>query len=86
MRIECESIQYEDSFAKGKITSIKLETVIDKVSQEVNKRLMEMIFGKYKFFEHCYALKRYLLLGQGDFIEYLMDLLVYKFVIKKDIY
>ena len=28
--------------------------------------------------EHLAALKRYLLLGQGDFVQYLMDQLGYK--------
>ncbi|KAK6149238.1 hypothetical protein DH2020_016763 [Rehmannia glutinosa] len=31
-------------------------------------------FLRYKFKEHCLAIKRYLLLGQGDFVQYLMDI------------
>ena len=33
-----------------------------------------MLFERYKFGEHCHAVKRYLLLGQGDFHAFLMDL------------
>lgn len=36
---------------------------------------MATIFGRYRFREHCLAIKQYLLLGQGDFIQYLMDLI-----------
>lgn len=43
----------------------------------MNHRVLEVMFKKYKFQEHCNALKRYLLLGQGDFIAYLMRLLGY---------
>lgn len=32
------------------------------------------MFQKHKFFDHCQAIRKYLLLGQGDFIQYLMDL------------
>jgi len=36
---------------------------------------MEIMFSKFRLREHCFALKKYLLLGQGDFIQHLMDLL-----------
>ena len=33
------------------------------------------MFTKYNFENHCLYLKKYLLMGQGDLMEYLMDLL-----------
>ncbi len=54
-----------------------LENLIARVGANVNKHLLEIMFEKYKFYDHCLAIKRYLLLGQGDFIQYLMDLLGY---------
>lgn len=52
-----------------------LETMVNLVAEKTNKRVLELLFKKYQFEEHCLAIKRYLLLGQGDFIQYLMDML-----------
>ena len=41
---------------------------------EDRRALRGVLFDRYKFAEHCDAVKRYLLLGQGDFHHYLMDL------------
>lgn len=51
--------------------------VVSKAAEVVNKKLLEVLLNKYKLYEHFQAIKRYLLLGQGDFIQYLMDLLGY---------
>ncbi|KAG6969218.1 hypothetical protein JG688_00005401 [Phytophthora aleatoria] len=53
----------------------RLETVIENVSNSTNEYLIRTLMEKYRLLDHCQALKRYLLLGQGDFIQYLMDLL-----------
>jgi gamma-tubulin complex component 3 len=53
----------------------KMEKILSETFRIVNHQLNSTLFSKYKLFEHCFALKRYLLLGQGDFIQYLMDLL-----------
>jgi gamma-tubulin complex component 3 len=34
-----------------------------------------VLHAKYQFMDHLKAMRRYLLLGQGDFIRHLMDLL-----------
>jgi gamma-tubulin complex component 3 len=52
-----------------------LEEVISIAAEKVNKRLLEVFFSKYSFLSHCQSIKRYLLLGQGDFIQQLMSLL-----------
>ena len=33
------------------------------------------MFEKYQFQSHCIYIRKYLLMGQGDLMEYLMDLL-----------
>ncbi|KAL9259817.1 Gamma-tubulin complex component 3-like protein [Drosera capensis] len=50
-----------------------LELMVVEAAKRVDKHLMEVIYERYKFKEHCLAIKRYLLLGQGDFVQYLMD-------------
>uniref|UniRef100_A0A8C4RB63 Tubulin gamma complex component 3 n=1 Tax=Eptatretus burgeri TaxID=7764 RepID=A0A8C4RB63_EPTBU len=39
------------------------------------KHLLHILSSRYQILEHLGALRRYLLLGQGDFIRHLMDLL-----------
>ena len=41
----------------------------------VSKRLLEILYKQFKFVDHLHAIRRYLLLGQGDFIRHLMDVL-----------
>ena len=40
-----------------------------------NKALIEILFKKFKLEGHCNSIRKYLLMGQGDFMQYLMDLL-----------
>ncbi|PRP86999.1 gamma-tubulin complex component 3 [Planoprotostelium fungivorum] len=51
-------------------TERELHDLVDLSGDDIHKRVIQ-----FKFREHCWAIKRYLLLGQGDFIQYLMDLL-----------
>lgn len=41
----------------------------------LDRHLLQTLFNRYALLQHCDALKRYMLLGQGDFIESLMDLI-----------
>ena len=50
------------------------EQAISNAAAAIDKHLLTTVFTKYSFVKHCDALKRYLLLGQGDFIQTLMDL------------
>ena len=43
-------------------------------TSQVDRRLIETLFNKFHFAKHCDAIRRYLLLGQGDFVQALMDL------------
>ncbi|CAL5352041.1 unnamed protein product [Camellia sinensis] len=50
-----------------------LESLVTEAAKRIDKHLMDVMYKRYKFKEHCLAIKRYLLLGQGDFVQYLMD-------------
>ncbi|WEW55170.1 Microtubule-nucleating Tub4p (gamma-tubulin) complex component [Emydomyces testavorans] len=50
-----------------------LETSIDEAYKTTMARLIHLMDSKFKLFEHLNALKKYLLLGQGDFIALLME-------------
>ncbi|XP_057509009.1 LOW QUALITY PROTEIN: gamma-tubulin complex component 3-like [Actinidia eriantha] len=50
-----------------------LESLVTEAAKRIDKHLMDVLYKQYKFKEHCLAIKRYLLLGQGDFVQYLMD-------------
>lgn len=50
-----------------------LETSIDEAYKTTMARLIHLMDHKFKLFDHLHALKKYLLLGQGDFIALLME-------------
>lgn len=52
-----------------------VEAAIDIAYLDTSKALLKLLKTKYKLMDHLKAMKRYLLLGQGDFIQYLMDVL-----------
>ncbi|EQC39439.1 hypothetical protein SDRG_03641 [Saprolegnia diclina VS20] len=54
---------------------IEFQAWIDRAARETNAYVTKILLGKYQLLDHCRALKQYLLLGQGDFIQCLMDLL-----------
>ncbi|KAI3472133.1 hypothetical protein Pfo_029621 [Paulownia fortunei] len=51
-----------------------LESLVTEAAKRIDKHLLDVMYKQYKFKEHCLAIKRYLLLGQGDFVQYLMDI------------
>ena len=50
-----------------------LERVVSGAARKVDAKLIEVLGRTFQFNEHVLAIKRYLLLGQGDFISALMD-------------
>ena len=52
-----------------------LDALVGEARRRIDRCLRRVLFERYKFGEHCLAVKRYLLLGQGDFHHYLMDLI-----------
>ncbi|KAJ1697843.1 hypothetical protein LUZ63_006355 [Rhynchospora breviuscula] len=51
-----------------------LEALVIEAAKRIDSHLMDVIHKRYRFKDHCLAIKRYLLLGQGDFVQYLMDI------------
>nr|XP_043609048.1 gamma-tubulin complex component 3 [Erigeron canadensis]XP_043609049.1 gamma-tubulin complex component 3 [Erigeron canadensis] len=51
-----------------------LESLVTEAAKRIDKHLMDVVYNQYRFKEHCLAIKRYLLLGKGDFVQYLMDI------------
>ena len=54
---------------------VGLERSIDAAYHIASRRLFDIFFEKYGLLDHLQALKNYLLLGHGDFIDQLMDTL-----------
>lgn len=52
-----------------------LEKSIDKAYQTTMARLTHLMISKFRLFNHLQALKKYILLGQGDFIALLLECL-----------
>jgi gamma-tubulin complex component 3 len=50
-----------------------LERSIDAAYQVASQRLFEVFLDKFKLLDHLRALKNYLLLGHGDFVDKLME-------------
>jgi gamma-tubulin complex component 3 len=46
---------------------------VDHAYEVTNKRLLQILKEKYKFEGHCSSIRKYLLMGQGDFMQCLMD-------------
>ena len=49
-----------------------LRSVVDRAAAAVNSRLMSIMRTRFGIRKHCLALKKYLLLGQGDFVTRLL--------------
>ncbi|KAJ3653334.1 hypothetical protein Zmor_012591 [Zophobas morio] len=56
--------------------SLEFDSTLDKVYKETSLRVLDLLKNKYRLYEHLQSLRRYLLLGQGDFIRHLLELLV----------
>lgn len=53
----------------------EFEHLLNTAYKEVSQKVLELLFDNYKLRSHFRGLRQYLLLGQGDFIRHLMDLL-----------
>ncbi|KAH7425118.1 hypothetical protein KP509_11G040600 [Ceratopteris richardii] len=51
-----------------------LEVMVVEAARKIDGHVLKIMYDQYRLRDHCLAIKRYLLLGQGDFIQYLMDL------------
>jgi hypothetical protein len=57
-------------------SSVALDGTIREAAAAVDAHLLRVMVDQFQLMEHCSALKRYLLLGQGDFIQALLSLVV----------
>ena len=79
IRYGCGDSAWVEAYSKEASRELKygdtatLETSIDQAYKTTMARLTSLMDSKFQLFEHLNALKRYLLLGQGDFIALLME-------------
>lgn len=55
--------------------SIEFHSTLENVYKETSLRVLDLLKNKFKLYEHLQSLRRYLLLGQGDFIRHFLELL-----------
>jgi len=79
IRYSCGDSAWVEAYCKEASRELRygdtatLETSIDKAYKATMARLIYLMDDKFQLFQHLNALKRYLLLGQGDFIALLME-------------
>lgn len=79
IRHGCGDSAWVDSYSKEASRELQygdtatLETSIDEAYRTTMARLMHLMNSKFKLSEHLFALKKYLLLSQGDFVALLME-------------
>ena len=79
IRYSCNDSAWVEAYCKQASKELRygdtatLEISIDKAYKATMARLIHLMDDKFRLFEHLEALKRYLLLGQGDFIALLME-------------
>ena len=64
----------ENLFCHQGSDNLLLKT-IQRAFTETSAHVLSILFTRYKFLEHISAMRKYLLLGQGDIIRYLLQLL-----------
>ena len=65
---ECFKYEEQQQWGNGRLyKSIELAT------KNISKQLVDLLFREHKLMDHLRALKRYLLMGRGDFALCLMD-------------
>lgn len=47
----------------------RLEKFVSDASGDVDRRLIDLLFNTFSLAKHCDAMRRYVLLGQGDFVQ-----------------
>lgn len=61
----------EDIFSD--VSDTKLHIMINDVYLNTSKKVLDIVMGPHKLLEHLQAMRKYLLLGQGDFVGLLME-------------
>lgn len=79
IRHGCSDSAWVESYSKDASRELRygdtasLETSIDEAYKTTMARLILLMNTKFKLLEHLGALKKYILLGQGDFVALLME-------------
>lgn len=76
-----EFIDYKRLIGKGDTNSTfpdEFKQYLKIVSDAAHKQLMDVLFHKFRLKMHLDAVKRFLLMGQGDFIHTLMESVFYE--------
>ncbi|KAH7326286.1 Spc98 family-domain-containing protein [Stachybotrys elegans] len=79
IRHSCGDSLWVENYAKDASKELRygdtatLEVWIDEAYKTTMKRVIDLMANKFHLFQHLQGLKNYILLGQGDFIELLMD-------------
>ncbi|KAJ5634288.1 hypothetical protein N7528_002130 [Penicillium herquei] len=79
IRYACGDSAWVEAYSKEASKELRygdtatLEISIDEAYKTTMARLIHLMDNKFKLFDHLQALKKYLLLGQGDFIALLME-------------
>lgn len=55
--------------------NLDFHETLEDVYRETSLRVLDLLKYKFKLYQHLQSLRRYLLLGQGDFIRHLIELL-----------
>lgn len=83
--LECKEIfPMSKTMSQRDFTFDNLENLlkyVDSIYEKISSHVMNVLNEKYMLTYHLEALKKYLLLGQGDFIQCLMDAIGYNFLI-----
>lgn len=75
-KIDVELIDVKVLFKQGDLSSSfpdEFKHWLRLISDRAHKELMDVLFNKFKLKMHLDAVKRFLLMGQGEFIHNLMD-------------
>ncbi|EPE10632.1 spindle pole body component alp6 [Ophiostoma piceae UAMH 11346] len=79
IRHSCGDSEWVENYSMGASKELRygdtatLETWIDEAYKTTMRRLMYLMTDKFHLFDHLAALKKYVLLGQGDFVALLME-------------
>ena len=79
IRYGCGDSSWVENYSKDTSKELRygvtanLETSIDEAYKTTMARLIHLMDSKFRLFDHLNALKKYLLLGQGDFVALLME-------------
>lgn len=72
---DCFFYTVEDIFAD--VADTKLHLMINEVYLATSKKVLDIVMGPHKLLDHLQAMRKYLLLGQGDFVGLLMEKIKY---------